>query len=89
MIINYDTSKWNWLPQYHYKGSIEIENTNTELGTIKDIDSLVYYLDLFEFGDEAVGYGYMQEAVINCARELGCIYTDIKELANDIRKYYI
>ena len=89
MTIYYDTSKWNWLPQYHYRGSLEIENTNTEIGVINNINDLVFYLNTFEFGDDFVCYEHIQESVINCARELGCIWEDIKELADDIRRFYI
>ena len=54
--------------------------------TIKSLPELVNYLC---YRDCTVAYEFMEQAVINCATELGCVYQDIYELEKDIHRYYI
>ncbi len=67
-----------------------IENLDNKWGWgIRNADDLISYLYHCEFCDDYVVYETIEEAVRLCASEIGCVYSNIEQLAADIRKYYI
>lgn len=90
MTLTWNTKDWGWLPCYWRQATLTLENNKTKDGwVLNSIDDVVYYLADVEMADCYTAFGFMQEAVFNCATELGCAYEDVYELAEDIRKYYI
>ena len=72
------------------KYELRLESTDNKYGwAIKTLDDVVSYLTNCAFADDYVPYGAIEDAVFRCAKELGCIYRDLDELENDIRRYYI
>lgn len=87
MRYTWNTKDWGWRFEYC---TLELENTKTKEGfTLETINDVISYLAYYPFNDDYVYEGYIMEAVYNCATELGCVYSDVEELENDIRKYYI
>lgn len=89
MKLYYNSANWNWLSPVEC-GYLEMENTTTNEGfELKCIDDVASYLALWRFNNDYVHFDYIREAIVNCAKKLGCIYHDVDELEHDIRKYYI
>lgn len=90
MTYTFNTKNWGWLPDYWRTFSLELEDNEVAEGyKLRNIDDVVGYLADVVFADDFVHFDNIREAVYNCATELGCIYADVYELADDISRYYI
>ena len=90
MVYTFNTKDFGWLPDYWRVCELEIEDNEVDEGyTLKNINDVISYLTNVSFADDYVQCDYVKEAVYNCATELGCIYGDVYDLENDIRRYYI
>lgn len=90
MVYTFNTKDWGWLPEYWRVCEIEIEDNEVDEGySLKSIREVVDYLAYVLFADDYVHYESIREAVYDCATKLGCIYADVYDLENDIRRYYI
>lgn len=88
MILNFNTDHWDFY--FSEPCSIEIENLNVKEGyTLHDIDDVVYYLTYWSFANDYVSQYSIREAIYDVTKELGCVYEDVYELEQDIRRYYI
>lgn len=84
--FNYD----HWDSCYSEPCSIKIENLNVKEGyTLHDIDEVISYLAYTCFANDYVSPCSIREAIYDVINELGCVYEDVYELEQDIRKYYI
>lgn len=88
MKLRIDTEKWHWIDKQI--ANLEIATLLTKEGfVLKDIDDVAYYLADYQFAYDYVHIDSVREALLNCATELGCVYNDVYELEEDIRRYYI
>lgn len=88
MKLKFNTSNWRWIDSV--VGTLNMESPRTNEGFMLDtIDKVIDYLTYYRFQNDYVHIDYIREAVVNCALELGCVYSDVYELEHDIREYYI
>lgn len=88
MTLEYRTDHWDFY--FSEPCTLEIENLNVKEGyTLKDIDDVVAYLTYVCFANDYVSIYSIREALYDVSKELGCVYEDVYELENDIRRYYI
>ena len=90
MIFTVNTKDWGWMPEYWRTFTIELEDTNVKEGyALEDVGDLVFYLANVSFWEDGVYFEFIEDALLKCATELGCVYRNVYELENDIRRYYI
>ena len=87
--LKFNTQDWWWLPPYQ-AGYLALENNITTEGfVVNSFDDLCNYLAIWRFNNDLICYDSIREALVNCALELGYVFSDVDNVENDIRAYYI